>query len=100
VNAHEGSLKVVRHVEGQQFTVIGAKSMYKATPEDTRGAYSLAIETTPPHSGLRFTDIIAKTRPCTFWRASTRSSAPTERFVQVRVDSRSCQAVSPTVPRT
>jgi len=31
---------------------MGAKSMYKATAEDTRGAYSLAIETTPPHSGL------------------------------------------------
>ena len=39
MNAHEGSFKVVRHGEGQQLTVMGAKSMYKATAEDTRAAY-------------------------------------------------------------
>jgi mannose-6-phosphate isomerase-like protein (cupin superfamily) len=52
MNTHEGSFKVVRNSEGRQFTVMGAKTMYKATAEDTRGAYSLAIETTLPHSGL------------------------------------------------
>jgi len=52
MNTHPGSFKVIRDGEGQQFTVMGAKSSYKATAEDTRGAYSLAIETTPPHSGL------------------------------------------------
>src|SRR5262249_25671448 len=52
MNTHPGSFKVIRDGEGQQFTVMGAKSSYKATAEDTRGAYSLAMETTPPHSGL------------------------------------------------
>jgi mannose-6-phosphate isomerase-like protein (cupin superfamily) len=52
MNADEGSFKVVRDGQCRQFTVMGAKSMYMAIAEDTRGAYSLAIETTPPHSGL------------------------------------------------
>ena len=52
MNAHEGSFKVVRDGESREFTVMGAKSSYKATAADTGGAYSLAIETTPPHSGL------------------------------------------------
>jgi mannose-6-phosphate isomerase-like protein (cupin superfamily) len=52
MNTHEGSFKVVRDGEGRQFTVMSAKSTYKATVEDTRGAYSLAIETTPAHNGL------------------------------------------------
>jgi mannose-6-phosphate isomerase-like protein (cupin superfamily) len=52
MNADKGSFKVVRDGQGRQFTVMGAKSMYMAIAEDTRGAYSLAIETTPPHSGL------------------------------------------------
>jgi mannose-6-phosphate isomerase-like protein (cupin superfamily) len=54
MNTDEGSFKVVRDGQGRQFTVMGAKSMYKATAADTSGAYSLAIETTPPHSGLPF----------------------------------------------
>jgi len=31
---------------------MGATMSYKATADDTGGAYSLAIETTPPHGGL------------------------------------------------
>jgi mannose-6-phosphate isomerase-like protein (cupin superfamily) len=46
------SLRVLQPNEGSHFTVMGAEMAYKVTAEDTGGAYSLAIETTPPHGGL------------------------------------------------
>jgi mannose-6-phosphate isomerase-like protein (cupin superfamily) len=46
------TLRVVNPNEGRRFNVMGAIMTYKATAEDTGGAYSLAVETTPPHSGL------------------------------------------------
>jgi len=45
-------LKVLRPDEGRQFNVFGSVMIYKATAEDTGGAYSLALEITPPHAGL------------------------------------------------
>ena len=45
-------LLVIQPNEGRQFNVMGATISYKATADDTGGAYSLAIETTPPHGGL------------------------------------------------
>jgi mannose-6-phosphate isomerase-like protein (cupin superfamily) len=53
MNATGGkSLKVVRENEGTQFNVMGAVMSYKVMAEDTGGAYSFALETTPPHGGL------------------------------------------------
>lgn len=46
------SPKVLQGGEGLHFTVFGASMTYKVTAEDTGGAYSLAMETTPPHGGL------------------------------------------------
>jgi mannose-6-phosphate isomerase-like protein (cupin superfamily) len=46
------SPRVVKPSEGRRFNVMGAIMTYKATADDTGGAYSLAVETTPPHSGL------------------------------------------------
>ena len=40
-------LRVLQPNEGNHFTVIGAAMTYKVTADDTGGAYSLAIETTP-----------------------------------------------------
>jgi len=45
-------LKVLRADEGAHFNVFGSAVTYKATAEDTAGAFSLAIETTPPGAGL------------------------------------------------
>ena len=45
-------LKVLRADEGIQFSVFGSAMTYKATAEDTGGAFSLALETTAPHGGL------------------------------------------------
>jgi len=44
--------KVVQPGEGRHFNVMGAMMTYKATVEDTGGAYSLAVETTAPRGGL------------------------------------------------
>jgi mannose-6-phosphate isomerase-like protein (cupin superfamily) len=44
--------RVLQADDGQQFSVLGAAMIYKATADETRGAYSLAIETTPPGGGL------------------------------------------------
>jgi mannose-6-phosphate isomerase-like protein (cupin superfamily) len=45
-------LKVLRPDEGSHFSVFGSTMTYKATAEDTGGAFSLALETTPPKGGL------------------------------------------------
>lgn len=46
------SPKILQGSEGLHFTVFGASMTYKVTAEDTGGAYSLAMEITPPHGGL------------------------------------------------
>lgn len=38
--------------DGEHFDVLGSAMLYKATAASTGGAYSLAIETTPPGGGL------------------------------------------------
>jgi mannose-6-phosphate isomerase-like protein (cupin superfamily) len=48
----ERRVKVVQKEQGEHFNPMGAKMTYKATFEDTAGAYSLAVETTPPGGGL------------------------------------------------
>ena len=45
-------LKVLRADEGRHFNVFGSAVTYKATAEDTAGAFSLALETTPPRGGI------------------------------------------------
>jgi mannose-6-phosphate isomerase-like protein (cupin superfamily) len=45
-------LRVLQPNDGSHFTVMGAAMTYKVTADDTGGAYSLAIETTPAHGGL------------------------------------------------
>ena len=40
-------LRVLQPNDGSRFTVMGAAMTYKVTADDTGGAYSLAIETTP-----------------------------------------------------
>lgn len=52
MNAQHQNPKFVYPGEGRQFTVFGSSMVYKATSEDTGGAFSLALETTAPHSGL------------------------------------------------
>ena len=52
MEAESPKAKVVQPGEGLQYNVMGAMMTYKATAHDTRGAYSLAIEVTPPHGGL------------------------------------------------
>jgi hypothetical protein len=52
MEAESPKVKVVQPGEGLQYNVMGAIMTYKATAQDTRGAYSLAIEVTPPHGGL------------------------------------------------
>src|ERR1043166_6126129 len=48
----ERRLRILQPDEGSHFNVMGATMTYKVTADDTAGAYSLAVETTPPHSGL------------------------------------------------
>ena len=48
----ERAPRIVKPGEGRHFNVMGATMTYMATAEDTGGAYSLAMETTPPHGGL------------------------------------------------
>jgi mannose-6-phosphate isomerase-like protein (cupin superfamily) len=48
----ERSAKFLRAGEGVRIAVMGAQMTYKATAQDTGGAYSLALEVTPPHGGL------------------------------------------------
>jgi mannose-6-phosphate isomerase-like protein (cupin superfamily) len=45
-------LKVLRADEGRQYQVFGSVVTYKATVDDTAGAFSLALETTPPGGGI------------------------------------------------
>ena len=52
MEAERPKARVVQPGEGLQYNVMGAMMTYKATAQDTRGAYSLAIEVTPPHGGL------------------------------------------------
>jgi mannose-6-phosphate isomerase-like protein (cupin superfamily) len=52
MEAESPKARVVQPGEGLQYNVMGAMMTYKATAHDTRGAYSLAIEVTPPHGGL------------------------------------------------
>lgn len=52
MDKHERSIKVVTDGEGRQFMALGSTTIFKATAEDTGGAYSLSIDTTPPHGGL------------------------------------------------
>lgn len=52
MEAESPKAKVVQPSEGLQYNVMGAIMTYKTTAQDTRGAYSLAIEVTPPHGGL------------------------------------------------
>lgn len=46
------TFKIVNPEDGPRFDVMGAAMTYKATAADTGGAYSLAVETTPPGAGL------------------------------------------------
>jgi mannose-6-phosphate isomerase-like protein (cupin superfamily) len=52
MSLQDPGLRIVQPNEGRQYNVMGTAMTYIATADDTRGAYSLAIETTPPHSGL------------------------------------------------
>jgi mannose-6-phosphate isomerase-like protein (cupin superfamily) len=52
MEADNPKIKIVQPAEGLEYNVMGAMMTYKATAYDTRGAYSLAIEVTPPHGGL------------------------------------------------
>ena len=52
MRTQETSATVLVANEGRQFTVVGSVMTYKATAEQTGGAYSLAVEITPPHGGL------------------------------------------------
>jgi mannose-6-phosphate isomerase-like protein (cupin superfamily) len=52
MNTKQLTVKIVTGNEGRRFEVMGATMIYKATTEDTGGAYSLAEETTPPGGGL------------------------------------------------
>jgi mannose-6-phosphate isomerase-like protein (cupin superfamily) len=52
MSPQDRGLRVVQPNEGRHFSVMGSAMTYKATTDDTGGAYSLAIETTPPHGGL------------------------------------------------
>jgi hypothetical protein len=99
MNTHEGSFKVVRDGQGRQFTVMGAKVCTRR-PQKIPAVHTRSqLKPRRPTVGCRFMYIIAKTRPCTFSRASTRSSAETERFAQLRVPSSSYRGESPTVSR-
>lgn len=44
--------RVLQADEGRQFNIMGSRMIYKVTSEDTGGAYSLAIETTPAKGGI------------------------------------------------
>ncbi|HYX72715.1 MAG TPA: cupin domain-containing protein [Nitrososphaera sp.] len=52
MNTQDRSHKVIRADAGRQFNVMGSMMSYKVTAEETGGAYSLAVEITPPHGGL------------------------------------------------
>jgi mannose-6-phosphate isomerase-like protein (cupin superfamily) len=52
MNAISRSPKCVPPNKGIEFTAMGERMIYKATVADTDGAYSLAIEITPPGGGL------------------------------------------------
>jgi len=44
--------KFLQPGDGMNFNSMAGSLTYKATVEDTEGAFSLAVETTPPHAGL------------------------------------------------
>jgi mannose-6-phosphate isomerase-like protein (cupin superfamily) len=52
MNTQDRSPKIVQANAGSCFNVMGSMMSYKATTEDTGGAYSLAVEITLPHGGL------------------------------------------------
>ena len=52
MNTQDRSHKVIRADAGRPFNVMGSMMSYKVTAEETGGAYSLAVEITPPHGGL------------------------------------------------
>ena len=52
MNTQDRNHKVIRADAGRCFNVMGSLMSYKVTAEDTGGAYSLAVEITPPHGGL------------------------------------------------
>jgi hypothetical protein len=73
-NSHQ-TPRFVNSGGSQRFDVFGASMLYKATADDTRGAYSLAIETTLPHAGLPL-----HVRPCDLNRGVTmRQGLPRRR---------------------
>ena len=45
-------VRVLQPSDGIHYSVMGAAMTYKVTADDTGGAYSLAIETTPAQGGL------------------------------------------------
>lgn len=52
MKSNDSGLRVLTAEEGRHYNVLGSAMIYKATSQDTGGAYSLAVETTPPHAGL------------------------------------------------
>src|SRR5260370_36285396 len=52
MSLQDQSLRIEQPNEGRHFNVMGASITYKATADETVGAYALAIETTPPHGGF------------------------------------------------
>lgn len=52
MNTQGRTHKVIRRDAGHVFDVMGSAMSYKVTAEETGGAYSLAVEVTPAHSGL------------------------------------------------
>ena len=52
MSEQDRTLRFVQASEGRHFNVMGAAMTYKATADETGGAYSLAVETTPPGGGL------------------------------------------------
>ena len=52
MNTPDRSHKVIGAGAGRSFSVMDSMMSYKVTAEDTGGAYSLAVEITPPRGGL------------------------------------------------
>ena len=82
MEAESPKARVVQPGEGLQYNVMVAMMTYKATAQDTRGAYSLAIEVTPPHGGLPLHVHHQEDEAMYFWKENMRSSAGTKLFGQ------------------
>ena len=52
METHRLRPRLVKSDDGRHFNIMGAMMTYKVTSEETGGAYSLAVETTPPHGGI------------------------------------------------